>query len=164
MPIVPATAEHFAAILALNEESVAVLAPMARERLELLHSRATYHRVAVEADAVAGFALAFGAEADHDSVNFAWFAARYPRFIYVDRVVVAATHRAQGVGALLYENLFAFARSAGYELVTCEIDSDPPNPPSARFHERFGFREVGSQTVQYEPGHPKRVSLQAAVP
>jgi uncharacterized protein len=162
--ILPATTEHFPAILALNEEFVAVLAPLSRERLGLLDSLASYHRVAVDQGALAGFALAFGSRTPHDSVNFRWFAARYPSFLYVDRVVVAAPWQGSGAGRLLYEDLFSFARDEGYELVTCEIDSQPPNPRSERFHARFGFQEVGSQQVEYEAGHPKRVSLRAASP
>jgi predicted GNAT superfamily acetyltransferase len=41
--------------------------------------------------------------------------------------------------------------------VTCEFDIEPPNPASARFHGRFGFREVGRQNVAYAA---KAVSLQ----
>jgi hypothetical protein len=162
MRIEPATRDHFAAILDLNEEFVQVLAPLTRERLGLLHARASHHRVAVDQDGVAGFVLAFGSEARHDSVNFRWFAARYPSFLYVDRVVVSSRCQGSGVGRLLYKDLFAFARREGYERVTCEIDTDPPNPRSERFHDRFGFREGGSQQVEYETGTPKRVSLRSA--
>ena len=161
MRIIAATPDRFAAILDLNEAFVDVLAPLSRERLELLDSRASYHRVAVDGGEVAGFVLAFGTDTPHDSVNFRWFAARYPRFLYVDRVVVSSQWQGVGVGRRLYRALFAFARRAGYEQVTCEIDADPPNPRSERFHEAFGFREVGSQRVQYEGGKPKRVSLRA---
>jgi len=162
MQILPATADRFAAILDLNEEFVRVLAPLSRERLELLDSLASYHRAAVDEDEVAGFVLAFGSDAHHDSVNFRWFAARYARFLYVDRVVVSSQRQGTGVGRLLYQDLFAFARREGYERVTCEIDAEPPNPRSERFHEGFGFREVGSQQVQYAGGRPKRVSLRSA--
>lgn len=162
MRIVPVTPDHLAAILALNEEFVQVLAPLSRERLELLDSLASYHRVAVDQDEVAGFVLAFGPDARHDSVNFRWFAARYRSFLYVDRVVVEAHRQGAGIGGLLYRDLFAFAIDEGYEQVTCEIDADPPNPRSERFHERFGFREVGVQQVEYVAGSPKRVSLRAA--
>lgn len=160
--IVPASADHFAAILALNEEFVHVLAPLSRERLELLDSLASYHRVAIEQNEVAGFVLAFGSDAHHDSVNFRWFAAHYPSFLYVDRVVVQAQRQGTGVGRLLYRDLFAFARREGYEQVACEIDAEPPNPKSERFHDAFGFREVGCQQVQYASSGPKRVSLRCA--
>jgi len=160
--VIPATAEHFAAILELNEEFVDVLAPLTRERLELLDSLSSYHRVAMDEERVAGFVLAFGSEVGHDSVNFRWFAERFASFLYVDRVVVSSQLQGTGVGSLLYRDLFAFARRAGYERVTCEIDSDPPNPASERFHDRFGFGEVGTQQVQYVAGKPKRVSLRSA--
>ena len=160
--ILPATTEHFAAILGLNEEFVHVLAPLSRERLELLHVRASYHRVAVGEDGVSGFVLAFGSDTEHDSVNFRWFAARYRSFLYVDRVVVAPARQGSGIGSLLYKDLFAFAHRAGYQWLTCEIDAEPPNPRSERFHERFGFREVGAQQVEYTVGEVKRVSLRCA--
>jgi len=40
----------------------------------------------------------------------------------------------------------------------CDFEIEPPNPVSARFHARFGFREVGQQRVA---GGTKAVSLQA---
>ncbi len=162
MEILTVTTDHFAAILDLNEEFVHVLAPLPRERLELLDSLASYHRVAVDHNVVAGFVLALGSDTDHDSVNFRWFAARYTSFLYVDRVVVSSNCQGTGVGSLLYGDLFTFARRAGYERLTCEIDAEPPNPRSERFHERFGFREVGVQEVDYVGGEPKRVSLRCA--
>jgi uncharacterized protein len=162
--IIRATMVHFPAILALNEESVEILAPLTAERLELLDACASYHRVAIDKDEVVGFVLAFGSEIPHDSVNFRWFAARYPSFLYVDRVVVSSHRRGSGVGRALYEDLFSFARREGYEQVACEIDADPPNPRSERFHDGFGFTEVGSQQVEYVPGKPKRVSLRSAAP
>ncbi len=162
MQIVTARTDHFAAILELNDESVDVLAPLSWERLVLLDSLASYHRVALDKNEVVGFVLAFGSDTRHDSVNFGWFATRYPSFIYVDRVVVSSQRRGTGVGTLLYRDLFTFARREGYGRVTCEIDADPPNPRSERFHEGFGFIEVGKQRVQYVAGKPKLVSLQCA--
>ncbi len=41
--------------------------------------------------------------------------------------------------------------------IVCEFDTDPPNEASWRFHQRFGFREVGSQRVA---DGKKAVSLQ----
>lgn len=157
--ILPATAEHYAAILALNEESVRVLAPLSRERLEALDACASYHNVAVAGDTVVGFLLAFAHHVDHDSVNFRWFARRSQDYIYVDRIVVSPDHRRLGVGGLLYRDLVASAMRQGYGRITCEIDADPPNPASERFHAGLGFQEVGTQWVEYEPGHPKLVSM-----
>jgi len=42
--------------------------------------------------------------------------------------------------------------------LTCEFDIEPPNPVSMRFHQRMGFREVGTQWIG---DGKKQVSLQA---
>jgi predicted GNAT superfamily acetyltransferase len=42
------------------------------------------------------FLLALDQDADYDSPNFRWFSARYPRFVYVDRIVVASAARGRG--------------------------------------------------------------------
>lgn len=119
----------------------------------------TYHRV-VECDGqVVAFLLALREGADYDSLNYRWFAAAYSRFLYIDRVVVSARYQGQGLGALLYDDLFAFARAAGIDKVTCEFDVEPPNEASRKFHAQCGFQEVGTQKVA---DGRKRVSLQLA--
>ena len=152
-------ATDFAAILRLNAESLQFLSPLTPARLAELHGLAAYHRVAVLEREVAGFLLAFRERADYDSPNYRWFAARYGRFLYIDRVVVSRAHQGKRLGALLYEDLFAFASRSGAERVVCEFDIDPPNEASRRFHARFRFREVGTQWVA---AGKKQVSLQEA--
>lgn len=148
----------FDQILALNEESVQVLSPLSLERLAQLHRQATYHRVLVDRDRVAAFLLAFREAAQYDSPNYRWFNDHFPTFLYIDRIVVAQADRGRGIGRRLYADLFAFAAHAHAGLVTCEFDIDPPNELSRRFHERFGFREVGTQWLGE---NTKQVSLQA---
>lgn len=153
-----ATARDFSAILALNAESVHFLSPLDEARLRRLHAQAAYHRVAEIDGAVAAFLLVLREGADYDSPNYRWFAQRYPRFLYVDRIVVAADRQGHGLAATLYDDLIAFAETTGVETLTCEFDLDPPNPASAKFHARYGFREVGTQWLS---GGKKQVSLQA---
>ena len=105
---------------------------------------------------VAAFLLAFREGADYDSPNYLWFAQHYDRFLYIDRVVVAAAHQGKRLGAGLYRDLFDFARQSAVPRVTCEFDVEPPNEVSRRFHASFGFREVGAQWVA---GGKKRVSM-----
>ncbi len=154
----------FPAVLALNAESVHFLSPMAPEHLAHLHAQAAYACVVQTGSTVGGgvaaFLLAFREGADYASPNYQWFAQHQPRFLYIDRVVVSLAHQGQGLGALLYNDLFAFARSNGMDAVSCEFDIDPPNEASRRFHQRFGFREVGTQWVA---GGKKQVSLQQAL-
>jgi hypothetical protein len=155
----PATALDFDAILVLNEESVRFLSPLSAERLAQLHAEADLHQVLEVDGEVAAFVLAFREGADYDSLNYRWFAERYERFLYVDRVVVSARRQGLGLGPVLYRAVFTRAAVSAVPLVTCEFDIDPPNPASERFHSKFGFREVGRQQVA---GGKKWVSLQAA--
>jgi hypothetical protein len=154
----PATAADFPAILALNAALVHFLSPLDEARLRLLHAQSAYHRVVETEGGVAAFLLAFREGAAYDSPNYRWFAQRYAQFLYIDRVVVDPAQQGRGLGARLYDDLFAYAQSAGVATVTCEFDLDPPNPGSQKFHARFGFREVGTQWVA---DGKKQVSLQA---
>jgi len=145
------------ALLALNLESERFLSPMDLARWRVLSAEAAACRVLEVDGAVAAFLLAFREGARYDSPNYRWFAGRYPRFLYVDRVVVSSGCQGMGLGSVLYRDLVAIARNSGVDLVTCEFDVEPPNEGSRRFHAKFGFREVGSQSVA---DGKKRVSLQ----
>jgi uncharacterized protein len=150
------SADH-AAVLALNAQWVHFLSPLSPQRLEHLQAQSALALVAEAESGVVAFLLAFREDADYDSINYRWFCARYPRFLYIDRVVVAA--RSGGVGTQLYRHVFTQAAQEGVPIVTCEIDVDPPNPVSEQFHRRFGFAEVGRQAVAEGT---KTVSLQVA--
>lgn len=154
-----ATAADFPRILALNQAEVQQTSAMDLARLDWLHARAAYHRVACVDGVVAAFLLAFRDGADYPNPNFDWFAARYRSFVYVDRIVVDAAFNGRGLGSLMYRDLFACARANGAAVVTCEFNLVPPNEASARFHARFGFGEVGRQWLD---DGKKQVSLQAA--
>lgn len=154
-----ATPADHAAILALNLESEALLSLLDTPRLLHLDAQAAYHRVLCEDDAVIGFLLALREGADYPSPNYQWFAQRYDRFVYVDRVAVAASHQGRKLGQRLYEDLFAFARAQAVRMVACEFYVEPLNVASQRFHACFGFREVGTQWVAERT---RKVSLQVA--
>ncbi|MEM9140462.1 MAG: GNAT family N-acetyltransferase, partial [Pseudomonadota bacterium] len=78
----------------------------------------------------------------------------FDRFLYIDRVAVAAHARRRGLAATLYRDVFAFAATAGYAAVVAEINSHPPNPGSDAFHDAQGFRTVGQADL---PGRGKSV-------
>ena len=133
-----------AAVLALNNAHAEELSWLEPERLHELIERAFFARRVGSIDA---FILAFDQGADYDSPNFLWFRERYPRFVYVDRIAVAPHARGRGLARQIYEELFAFALNAGHELVTCEVNADPPNPASDAFHASLGFREAGDAII-----------------
>jgi len=158
MLIRDATPADFDRILQINQASVHFLSPLTPGRLAWLHAMAASHRVLEDLGRVQGFLLAFREGAAYDSPNYRWFAGHYAQFLYVDRVVLAPECQGRGLAPRLYDDLFVIAARGGAPRITLEIDSDPPNPVSARFHARYGFAEVGSQRVA---GGVKRVSLQA---
>jgi uncharacterized protein len=133
-----------AAVLALNNAHARELSWLAPQRLQFLVASAFLARRIGEVDA---FLLAFDQDAPYDSPNFLWFRARYPRFVYVDRVVVARVARGRGLARALYSDLFDAAAGAGHGRVVCEVNSRPPNPESDAFHAALGFVEVGRASV-----------------
>ncbi len=157
-----ATVADFDRILELNAAVVRETSAMDAARLQQLHALTFHHRVAVVDGEVAGFLLAMRDGAAYVNDNFDWFASRYPRFAYVDRIVVDAAASGKGIGRRLYDDLFDRARQLGIGVIACEYNLEPPNLASKFFHDRFGFTEVGRQHVA---GGTKLVSLQvAAVP
>ena len=154
-----ATPADFEAICALNLAEVHYTSPMDAARLAFLDALACYHKVATVGGVVAAFLLAMASDAAYPNGNFAWFVRRYPRFLYVDRIVVSADARTLRLGSQLYEDLFRFARTAAYPLITCEYYLVPPNEPSRRFHDRFGFTQQGTQWLA---DGTRQVSMQAA--
>jgi predicted GNAT superfamily acetyltransferase len=131
-------------LLALNNAHARELSWLAPERLAHLVGQAFLARRIGDLDA---FLLALNENADYDSPNFQWFRGRYARFIYVDRIVVAASARGRGYARQLYDDLFEHALGAGHERVVCEVNSRPPNPESDAFHAALGFIEVGTASV-----------------
>jgi uncharacterized protein len=142
-------------ILTLNALHETETSPLSHEKLMQMLTEAFY--TATAEDGRDGYLICFDQNADYDSINFHWFKARYPRFVYIDRVVVAAHARGKGIARRFYEALFDRARSAGHKHIVCEINLMPPNPGSHAFHKALGFIEVG----QADLGPNKRVSYQA---
>jgi len=148
----------FERILELNEESVHYLSPLDMEKLRRLWEQSEMFSV-VECDGmVEAFVLTIREGKDYDSLNYLWFSNNYKEFLYIDRVVVSEKMQGKGLGKMLYRSVFQHAREMGVPYVTAEIDVNPPNPGSLRFHEGFGFKEVGRQAVAEGK---KEVSLQA---
>jgi predicted GNAT superfamily acetyltransferase len=123
--------------------------------LRRLGTQAAYFRLVENGGGPLGFLLAMTPEADYESPNFLWFKARYPRFLYIARVVVGEGARRLGVGSALYRDLIAFGAGLA-PVLTCEVNLRPANPGSLSFHERFGFVQAGTQDTE---GGTKTVCL-----
>jgi len=119
--------------------------------------------VVVDDGAPAGFVLGMPPGLGYQSENYLYFSARArdrgSSFVYVDRIVLAAHLRGQGLGPRLYDAVFAEAHRVGADEVLCEVNLEPPNPGSLAFHQRLGFVEVGRQSTK---GGANLVALLAA--
>ncbi|CCE09456.1 putative Acetyltransferase, GNAT family [Bradyrhizobium sp. STM 3843] len=133
-----------AALLALNNAHATELSWLDVDGLAQLVAQAHVAWRIGEADALL---IALDQNAVYDNPNFQWFRARYPRFVYVDRIVVAPSARGCGLARQLYGTLIKKAGAAGHQRIVCEVNLEPPNPHSDRFHAGLGFAEVGSASI-----------------
>ncbi|MEQ8815229.1 MAG: GNAT family N-acetyltransferase [Thalassobaculum sp.] len=136
------------ALVPLNNAAVPAVNALRRQDFERFAALVPYFRVAVLGDAAVGMMIALGPGVDYDSPNYRWFERRYDGFLYVDRIVVDPAARSAGIGAQLYADLAAAARDGGVPRLACEVNLRPANDRSLRFHERLGFRGVGTQDTE----------------
>ena len=131
-------------LLALNNAHAQALSWLEPKRLEYLVRQAFLTRRIGDLDA---FILVFDQDARYDSPNFLWFRAHYPRFLYVDRIVVASAARGRGCARTLYQDLFGHTLRSGHDRICCEVNLSPPNPESDAFHAALGFGKVGTASI-----------------
>jgi len=137
-----------AAVLALNNAHAAEVNALTPAALAALVDAAAY---ACVVEGGLGFLIALDERAPAQGPNHAWFLARYPAFLYIDRVVVAPQVRGRGYARRMYE---ALGEPAGDRPLCCEVNLRPPNPDSLAFHERLGFVPCGEAD---DPRNGKRV-------
>ncbi|ORE89891.1 GNAT family N-acetyltransferase [Aurantimonas sp. 22II-16-19i] len=150
--IISVRAEDQPLLLVLNNDHAAELSLLDGPGFARLIDTAF---LALQTEDATALLIAFDQASDYDSPNFLWFRARFQRYVYVDRLVVSPAARGRGLARALYESLFAAASAAGIDRVVCEINVEPPNPGSIRFHEALGFRRIGDAAL---PGGAKRVA------
>lgn len=131
-------------LLELNNDHALELSELTADEFRELVKVAWRTRVA---DDLSAMVIAFDQDTARSSQNFDWFKARYQRFAYVDRVVVAPAARGQGLARALYDDVIAAARAAGQPLLCAEVNLDPPNPASDALHTAMGFAPVGSAAL-----------------
>ena len=113
--------------------------------------RNSLHALAIDNEhgEVCAFCVTFGPGAPEAGDNHRWFAERYESFVYLDRIAIDSNHQNRGLGALLYQAVEQhMLDSAKHSLLCCEVNLEPPNPGSLRFHSRIGFTEVGQHSPQ----------------
>lgn len=144
----PLTHDDLPALLALNNAHAAEVNALTADAFAALVDVAAQARVV---DGALGFLIALNERTPAQGPNHAWFLARQPAFLYIDRIVIAPAARGRGLARRLYEDL---AATAGDRPLCCEVNLVPPNPGSLAFHERLGFSECGEAD---DPRNGKRV-------
>ena len=135
------------AIVTINAASQPGVSPLTGEAVADALVSAPYVTVAVLEGEIAGYMIGYMAGDPYDGEEFAWFQAHLPRFLYIDQIAVAPAIRGAGMGAQLYAHAIDHARANALQSLVCEVNLDPPNPGSLRFHARLGFDEVGTLAV-----------------
>ena len=98
---------------------------------------------------VCAFCITFAPDAPEAGANHRWFADRFESFVYLDRIAIDPTYQNLGLGVLLYQSVEQqMIDSAQHSMLCCEVNLEPPNPGSLRFHHRIGFTEVGQHSPQ----------------
>jgi predicted GNAT superfamily acetyltransferase len=147
-----------AEILEHNNQAVPAVNELAMVDLEAFVEMAHSFLVIDAPDgSIAGFMIGLtGPGMPYDSMNYAWFSARYESFIYVDRIVVAESGRGLGVGSQLYAAFADRGVADGFDVMLAEVNIRPRNDVSLAFHDARGFVSVGKQDTD---GGAKRVTM-----
>lgn len=97
---------------------------------------------------ILGFVVAMDPGLSYESENYAFFEKSLENHLYIDRIVLSEQSRGLGLGGQFYQRIFDKARADGRSTVTCEVNLEPPNPGSLRFHRRWGFVDVDTQPTK----------------
>lgn len=129
-------------MLAVNEACVPEVNSIGADTIDRFVSWGTHLMVIDEGDGPIGLLVGMTQDTPYESLNFGWFARRFDRFAYVDRIALADAARGKGYGPALYDEFVAWAAEHDLPRVTAEVNTVPPNPRSHRFHEIYGFRPL----------------------
>jgi len=131
-PINPADLDT---IVDINQSALEGVGPLDYESAALLVKKADQAVVLdVEGD-IAGFVITLPTGADHESSRYDWFEDRLDDYVYLDRIVVADTHRRQGVASRLYD--------AVESELPVALEIYETNDVSLEFHRQRGYRQIG---------------------
>ena len=129
----------------LNQSEVPAVGSVPMEQMQWFAEHANYFRVARAGDLLGAFLVGLRPGTSYPSPNYGWFCDNYDDFAYVDRIAVSSKARRQGLASRMYDDFRASVPSS-VPFMTCEVNIRPPNETSMRFHERYGFQQVGTQT------------------
>ncbi len=130
------------AIWAINEQGLPGTGRVSEQEVSDLLQFSSLSVGMFDGNELLGFVICLPPGTRYGSLNYQWFNDHYNAFVYVDRIAVSTLHRNQGVGTKLYDAVVAYSKEKNIP-IAAEVNLNPPNPGSIRFHERFNFEQVG---------------------
>ena len=138
----PLLHEDASSVWIINEQGLPGTGKVTVEEISHLIDISDVSLGVFEHDKMVGFVICLSPNLDYGSLNYAWFNENYDEFLYVDRIAVATEHRNNGIGSYIYQKLIDISEQKQIP-ITAEVNLEPPNPGSMRFHHKFDFSEVG---------------------
>ena len=128
-----------------NESAVPKVNSLTFEEFRLQSINCTYSYIQYSTDSMpVGFIFLYDEKTEYDSLNYLYFKKKYQKFLYVDRIIIAGEYQKKGYGQQLYDYIID---SHNPDIFCCEVNITPPNRQSLSFHQKYGFIEIGQQTV-----------------
>ena len=147
--IIDATKSDLTEILMLNQKAMPAVSSMDEKSLNYFYSVSEYFKLikCENKNKIYGFLIGLTDNLNYKSENYLWFSKRYSSFMYVDRIVIHEKSIGLGFGTMLYNDLIDYSKGK-FKNIICEYNIKPMNSISKKFHEKFGFKRVGSQKTE----------------
>ena len=142
--IIKTKKNHLKDILTLNESFLPAVSSVDIKQIERFLNFADYFKSVLINNTISGFLIAIHPGKNYDSLNYKWFEKKFESFLYVDRIVIGSEFHGQGIGKAFYDDLQSYA-SKKTNIITCEVNIKPSNEGSMIFHQKYGFKKVGTQ-------------------
>ena len=153
--IISACIDDLEFVLNLNQRNTPAVGDSSFETISYFLKVSEYFKMITIGEKPIGFLIALMPGKDYQSENYRWFNHKYNSFMYIDRIVISSKYQGRGYGKLFYNDLHRFSKGKALKLA-CEVNTRPMNLQSIKFHDKFGFYEVGTQETE---NGKKKVSL-----
>ena len=153
--IISACIDDIEFVLNLNQINTPAVSDSSFEMMSYFLKVSEYFKILTVGEKPIGFLIALMPGKDYHSENYRWFNHKYNSFMYIDRIVISSKYQGRGYGKLFYNDLHRFSKGKALKLA-CEVNTRPMNLQSIKFHDKFGFYEVGTQETE---NGKKKVSL-----
>ena len=134
-------------ILDLNQRFIPAVSDLSNGMMSYFLEISDYYKVMKVDGLSIGFLIALKPGEDYLSENYRWFNKRYQSFTYIDRIVISKEYQGQGYGRFFYDHLCNHSKENS-DHIACEVNTRPLNQQSIRYHEKYGFYEVGKQETE----------------